>query len=248
MIHGCIDGKSRKIIYLSCNTNNKAETILGLFGKAINEHDGLIRVDFGVENVLICDAMVNHRGEGRGSFIAGSSTRNQRIERLWRDVFRCFCLVYYYAFYAMEQTGILDIENPVHLFALHLVYQPRINLSLQEFMLAFNNHRLSTEHGWTPNQIWINGMMDQSNPLRVYNGLDDSPNDYQYYGEAPHGSISVGNRNNNVVVSPVEIPHASEITRCVYQIFYPNQPSTEFGIEIYTQFLAFVVNKLEELA
>ena len=90
-------------------------------------------------------------------------------------------------------------------------------------------------------------MMDQSNPMRVYNGLDDSLNDYQYYGEDPHGSISVGSRNNNVVASPVEIPHASEITRCVYQIFYPNQPSTEFGIEIYTQFLAFVVNKLEEL-
>ncbi len=64
------------------NTNNKAETVLRLFEKAISEHDGLwpcrIRVDYGVENVVICDAMVT-----RGSFTAGSSTRNQRIERLW---------------------------------------------------------------------------------------------------------------------------------------------------------------------
>lgn len=145
----------------------------------------------------------------------------------------------------MEQTGILDLDNPIHMFALHLVYQPRINLSLQEFMHAFNNHRLSTEHGWTPSQIWINGMMDQRNPLRVHDSLDDSLNDYQYYGEDPHGPISVGNRDNNVVVLPVEMPHASEITRCVYQNFDPNKASTDFGIEIYTQVLAFVVNKLE---
>ena len=82
-------------MYLSCNTD-KTETVLRLFEKAINEHDGLwpsrIRVDYGVENVFICDAMVGYRGEGRGSFIAGSSTRNQRIERLWRDVFWCVCL------------------------------------------------------------------------------------------------------------------------------------------------------------
>ena len=98
VIHGCIDGKSRKIMYLSCNTDNKAETVLRLFEKAINEHDGLwpsrIRVDYGVENVLICDAMVSFRGEGRGSFIAGSSTRNQRIEWLWRDVFRCVSMCF----------------------------------------------------------------------------------------------------------------------------------------------------------
>lgn len=30
-----------------------------------------IRVNKGVENVLICDAMVQARGDGRGSFIAG---------------------------------------------------------------------------------------------------------------------------------------------------------------------------------
>ena len=39
-------------------------------------------MDCGVENTAVCDAMVAVRGEERGSFIAGSSTRNQRIERL----------------------------------------------------------------------------------------------------------------------------------------------------------------------
>ena len=63
------------------------------------------------------------------------------------------------------------------MFALHLVYRPRINLSLQEFMHAFNNHCLSTGRAWTPNQIWVHGMMDQRNPLRIHGGnsRDDAP-------------------------------------------------------------------------
>ena len=113
-------------MFLRCSTNNLAETVLNLFNSAINDNHGLwpsrIRVDYGVENVLVCDEMVAHRGEGRGSFIAGASTSNQRIERLWRDVFRCVCQFFYYTFYAMEQTVILDVENPIHMFALHLVF------------------------------------------------------------------------------------------------------------------------------
>ena len=93
-----------------------------------------IRVDYGVENVQACDAMVEERGEGRGSFIAGPSTRDQRIERLWRDVFRCVCHLFYDVFYAMEDTGLLNIENPTDLFALNLTFIPRINLALHEYI------------------------------------------------------------------------------------------------------------------
>ena len=88
VIHGCCDGFSRKIMFLKCSTNNLATTVLQCFEEAINQNGELwpsrVRVDHGVENVLVCDAMVGYRGEGRGSFIAGPSTRNQRIERLWR--------------------------------------------------------------------------------------------------------------------------------------------------------------------
>ena len=78
---------------LKCNSNNFSETVLQLFLKAVEKHDGLwpsrIRGYKDVENVKVCDAMVAMRGSGRGSFIAGPSTKNQRIERFWRDVFRC---------------------------------------------------------------------------------------------------------------------------------------------------------------
>ena len=46
---------------------------------------------YGVENTAVCDAIVAVPGEGQGSFIAGSFTRNQKIERLSRDFFRCIC-------------------------------------------------------------------------------------------------------------------------------------------------------------
>jgi len=81
VIHGCIDGFSRIIVFLRCSTNNRADTVMSSFQFAVSEF-GLpsrVRADHGGENVQVARFMVQERGEGRGSFIAGPSTRNQRL-------------------------------------------------------------------------------------------------------------------------------------------------------------------------
>ena len=60
-------------------TNNLADTVLDLF-RAVQKDENLWpsrkRVEKGVEKVLVCDAMVQARGDNRGSFIAGPSSRS----------------------------------------------------------------------------------------------------------------------------------------------------------------------------
>ena len=169
---------------------------------------------------------------------------NQRIERLWRDVFRCICQMFYHTFYAMKQSDILDIENHVHLFALHLTFLKRINFALTEFQEMYNNHRLSTENGWTPNQKWLNGMMDNANPLSA-NCIDDTISDIENYGADEMGPISIEQSSNNVVIPVIDIQHADLIAQHVHRTINVTAPANDNGISIYLAVLEAVVQRLE---
>ena len=249
VIHGCIDGFSRRIIFLRSNSNNLAETVLELFLAAVQSDGNLwpsrIRVDKGVENVLVCDAMVQARGDGRGSFIAGPSTHNQRIERLWRDVFRCVAHLYYYVFYAMEYSGVLDVTNATHLFTLHLIFIPLINKALAEFTEAFNNHKVRTESNWTPNQMWTNGMMHPDNSLSC-GQLDEDVTDLATYGYDAQGP-STFDSENDVVIDPVVLNNGDALKSFVLENMDPLSQSCEMGIDLYMKALELVLHRLEEL-
>ena len=85
--HGGIDGFSRTIVYLRCSENNRASTVLCAFMRACEVH-GLpqkVRSDLGGENIEVWRYIVEqHRSDS--AVITGSSTHNERIERLWCDV------------------------------------------------------------------------------------------------------------------------------------------------------------------
>ncbi len=161
VVHGCIDGYSRLIVFLNCNTNNKASTVYQEFRKATDEYGvpSRVRSDRGGENMQVCYFMVAYRGPDRASHIAGSSVHNQRIERLWRDVYRCVCSTYHEVFYEMEALEILNPDNELDLFVLHCVYLPKIRWHLQEFSRAWNVHPLRTERNWSPRKIWTNSVI-----------------------------------------------------------------------------------------
>eukprot|EP00794_Sanderia_malayensis_P001979 gene1979-2249_t len=75
VIHGCIDGYSGKIMYLSCNNNNRAETVFDEFKNALDIHGppSQVRGDPGIENVEVAKYMFLHpkREPDRGSYSSG---------------------------------------------------------------------------------------------------------------------------------------------------------------------------------
>jgi hypothetical protein len=113
-------------------------------------------------------------------------------------------------------------------------------------MDSFNNHPLSTEHNWTPNQLWINGMLKEDNPLAI-GGLDDDPHDTRFHGEDIDGPTPFEDSDNCVIVSPVLIPgiNSEELVFQLTQSIDALNLSSCFGIDIFIEVLQFVVQLIE---
>ena len=236
VIHGCIDGFSRLICVLRCSTNNRKETVGSLFLESVQKYSlpSRVRTDYGGENVRVWEHMHDARGSGRGSVLVGSSTHNQRIERLWRDVFWCFGSVFYYTFQSMQESGRLDITNTLHMFMLHYVYLPIINAAITSFVAAWNKHPIRTERNWSPEQIWSNGMIDRMNSglcavADVRGDANVSDTDYQWYGFDPGAPFPPDDGLSTVEVNDVNFDFPSETVTHLTNDINP----LAFGIDIF---------------
>lgn len=89
-ISGCIDGFSRKMMWLEAyRTNSDPRVIAGYFMTAVIEAEGcpnMVRLDLGTENVNVAEMQkfLHHGTHPDSACVSfGPSTSNQRIERWW---------------------------------------------------------------------------------------------------------------------------------------------------------------------
>lgn len=179
VIHAAVDGFSRLPVFLHASDNNRAATVLQHFLQAVEVY-GLpsrVRCDKGGENVLVSYFMLNHplRGPNRGSCITGRSIHNQRVERFWRDLFSGCVAAFYYLFYSLEDSQLLNKDSQVDLFCLHYVYLPRINRQLSVFREMYGHHRIRGCGNHTPYQLWISGLHSMTDDQdAVIGGLEEN--------------------------------------------------------------------------
>ena len=231
IIVGGIDGFSRLPVMLKCTNNNKSETVLSCFLSAVYDYGvpSRVRTDMGQENVGIADFMIEKKGPNRGSIITGKSTHNQRIERLWRDVYEGVLDFYYKLFYFMEDNNILDPLNEVHLAVLHYIYLSKINVKLDLWRHAWAHHRVRTINS-TPIRLWLAGQVKDPDTDNL------THNDYASYGVE-----GVVNINQEDECRPVFLP--PQITfneNCQAELDSQEYTSVNYGIGDFTTALEIV--------
>ena len=177
------------------------------------------RADHGTENNFVATFMENCNS---GSFIAGNSCHNQRIERLWRDLFVGCTSVFYCVFMFLEKNMHLEISNDIHMFVLQYVFERRINRHLKLFREGWNNDPISTEHNRSPNQLWLYGL------------LNHCPMQYDSFGSIDwEGPMSNGISEDDISIPQIHNEHEAELMQILLSQVDPLQNSDVFSIDIY---------------
>ncbi|XP_046569874.1 uncharacterized protein LOC124278183 [Haliotis rubra] len=151
-IHGCMDGYSRRILWLRVsNTNNDPGVIASYFLDYLKEIQGVprcIKMDEGTENGVVENIQKAFRwfhGDercGDRSVITGSSHTNQRIERWWRTQ-RCGGIAYWIDLFKDKvQEGCVITSNRLHIECLRFCFTDLIQEELNHISIDWNQHRV----------------------------------------------------------------------------------------------------------
>ena len=159
-IHGCIDGFSRRVIWLKLEmhmSNNDPKVIGKLFRDAVIEVGGcpsILRTDRGTENGIMSSGQYFLRRNGTDSFAGlkahrfGSSHSNQRNEAWWAYLRRSWTSWWINLFKDLIDAGNLHTSNKMHMECIWFCFNKIKQKELDEVREEWNNHyiRKSRHH------------------------------------------------------------------------------------------------------
>lgn len=168
-IHGCIDGFSRRILWLEIVRSNNDPRVMGkLFFNCIKELKlcpTILRTDRGTENGIMATAQCFLRRNHPDSLSEvkahryGSSHSNQRIEAWWTMLRKSWSSWWINFFKDLVARGVLDTSNELHRQCLWFCFSPIMKMALNEIKESWNCHYVRKSRHHTvpgiPNQLFF---------------------------------------------------------------------------------------------
>ena len=151
-VHACIDGFSRKVLWLRVGRTNNNPTIIAGFYlttvKRVKCIPRVLRCDRGTENSLVRRLQIalrmNHNDtlSGYSSFRYGRSTANQRVECFWSQLRRMVTHYWINFFRDMRDRGVFDNSDPVHVECIRFCFTRILQADLDRAVEIWNNHTI----------------------------------------------------------------------------------------------------------
>lgn len=150
-VHGCIDGFSRRIMWLEAGpSNNNPYVICSYFADCVTRLNGLpclIRTDHGTENGnvelmqrLLRADHTDDRARINSTFLYGRSTSNQRIEAWWSKFPALGMTTWIDHFRRLEEIGIIDTASTRDIECIKFCFLPILRNELNMIKLQWNTH------------------------------------------------------------------------------------------------------------
>ena len=162
-IHGCIDGFSRRIMWLEITRTNNNPHVVGKFYidciKRQQSCPTILRTDKGTENGIMAAAQSFLRRDhldalsGIKAHRYGSSHSNQRIEA-WRAMLRRSWASWWINFFKdLVAKGVLDTSKKLHLECLWFCFISVMKKALSEIRTSWNSHYVRKSRNYTAHGI-----------------------------------------------------------------------------------------------
>ncbi|XP_076602297.1 uncharacterized protein LOC143330033 [Chaetodon auriga] len=167
-LSGCIDGLSRKVLWLACGPTNNDPSVIAHYFLSCVRHLGVIpmrlRTDCGTENgtmaAIQCTLRHHHNDyySGASSHMYGSSTNNQRIESWWSIFRKGRCQFWMELFADLRDAGYFNGSHE-HQCLLRYCFGDVIQRDLDECVRLWNTHRIRPSRtascpGGVPNELY----------------------------------------------------------------------------------------------
>ena len=200
-VHGCIDGYSRKVLWLKvCKTNNNPAVTSQHFLDAVKKYGGcptLLRTDNGTENVIMAAMQAYFRTSGDDEMAGINAHRydfsqsNQRIESWWAFLQKNRSNWWMNCFKDMIETGHLNTSSDLDKECLWYCFANLLQEDLTSVKRNWNSHyirksRFDTVAG-RPDELYFlpecNGAQNYAKQVTDAQFLDMSQYCHEYMEE-----------------------------------------------------------------